>query len=113
MNRVLHEIPEAYGQELFFLERLLEACDNSQLEQFARAYRSRRKSPQLMLVFCVIGLFVLPGAQRLFVNQIGMFLLYLFTAGIFLIGSIIDLFNYQDLAFKYNQAIAKDIIQHV
>ncbi|NVK03437.1 MAG: TM2 domain-containing protein [Flavobacteriia bacterium] len=113
MNRVLNEIPEASGQELFFLERLLETCDSDQLSQFSRSYRSRRKSPQLMLVFCVIGMFALPGIQRLFVGQIGMFLLYLFTAGIFLIGSIIDLFNYEDLAFKHNQAIAKDIIQHV
>jgi len=30
-------------------------------------------------------------------------LLYLFTAGLCFIGTIIDLINYQDLAFEYNR----------
>ena len=42
------------------------------------------------------------GAEPM-IGQIGMGLLYLFTGGLCLIGTIIDLINYQDLAFEYNR----------
>ncbi|KAB2810155.1 TM2 domain-containing protein [Phaeocystidibacter luteus] len=113
MNRILLEIPEATGEELYFLERLLETCDQEQLSQFARIYRTRRRDPQNVLIFAVIGLFVIPGIQRLYLNKVLMAVLYLFTAGLCLIGSIIDIVNYKEMALEYNQAVAYEIIEYV
>ena len=42
-------------------------------------------------------------------GQIGMGLLYLFTAGFCLIGTIIDVVNHKKLAFRYNQLKAQTI----
>ena len=40
-------------------------------------------------------------------------LLYLFTAGFCLIGTIIDIVNYKKLAFEYNQGKAQTIAMMV
>lgn len=113
MSRIHQHIPEAQGEEFYFLERITETCDAHQMESFARLYRARRKDPQMVLVMCIIGLLVVPGLQRFFLNNILMGILYLFTAGLCLIGSIIDLINHREMAFEYNQGIAKEIIQQI
>ena len=58
-----------------------------------------------MLIFCIVGLCVVPGLQRFIVGQIGMGLLYFFTVGLCFIGSIVDLVNHKDLAMEYNRKI--------
>lgn len=113
MNRILQHIPEAQGEELYFLEKLLETCDESQLNQFAILYRSRRKDPQLVLILAVIGLVAVPGIQRFVLNNILLGIVYLFTAGLCFIGSIVDLINHRELAFSYNQEVANEIIQAI
>ncbi len=113
MKQVLNYIPEAQGEELFFLERLLETCDTAQMQQFANIYRARRRDPQNVLIFAIIGLIAVPGIQRFYLNKILLGVLYLFTAGLCLIGSIIDLVNYRELTLEYNQEIAYEIIQHI
>ena len=47
------------------------------------------------------------GIHRFVLNQIGMGILYLLTGGICLIGTIVDLVNYQRLTFEFNQPIAQ------
>jgi TM2 domain-containing membrane protein YozV len=56
----------------------------------------------------LLGFVVIAGVQRFLVNQIGMGILYLFTGGLCLIGTIIDLINYQDLAMEYNMRVANE-----
>ncbi|GGH69201.1 MAG: TM2 domain-containing protein [Bacteroidetes bacterium] len=113
MNRILKHIPEARGEEMIFLERLTEQCDEQQMHDFAMLYRSRRKDPQLVLILSVVGLVAIPGIQRFVLGQILMGVLYLFTAGFCLIGSIIDIVNASDMAFEYNCGVAYEIIEHV
>jgi hypothetical protein len=36
--------------------------------------------------------------------------LYFFTAGLCLIGTIVDLVNHQKLAFEYNQKVANEVM---
>ena len=59
-----------------------------------------------ILLATIIGFVIVAGIQRFLVGQIGMGLLYLFTAGLCFIGTIIDLINYQDLTFEYNRKMA-------
>lgn len=113
MSRILNHIPEAQGEEYYFLERLLETSDPQQLEQFARVYRARRRDPQVVLVLAIVGLVVIPGIQRFYLNSIVMGILYLFTAGFCLIGSIIDIINHKEMTLEYNQKVAYEIIKTV
>jgi TM2 domain-containing membrane protein YozV len=72
-------------------------------------YRTRRKDPQLILLTCLVGFLGFAGIHRFLVNQIGMGILYFFTAGLCLIGTIVDAVNYQSLAFEYNRQIASEV----
>jgi TM2 domain-containing membrane protein YozV len=75
---------------------------------FANIYRSRRRDPQLILLTTLLGFVAIAGVQRFLINQIGMGILYIFTGGLCLIGTIIDLINYQDLAMEYNMRMANE-----
>lgn len=76
---------------------------DDQLSSFASMYRARRRDPQMILLTTILGFVIVAGIQRFIIGQIGMGLLYLFTFGLCFIGTIIDLINYQDLAFEYNR----------
>lgn len=106
MAEIFTHVPEAQGQELFFLQEITKEYDDKELTNFVALYRGRRKDPQMILLATIIGFVVVAGIQRFLVGQIGMGLLYLFTAGLCFIGTIIDLINYQDLAFEYNRKMA-------
>ncbi len=101
-------LPELQGRELMFVQGLTKDYDDQQLMNFANIYRSRRRDPQIILLTTLLGFVVIAGVQRFLVNQIGMGILYLFTGGLCLIGTIIDLINYQDLAMEYNMHMANE-----
>jgi TM2 domain-containing membrane protein YozV len=96
-------IPEAQGQEMVLLQEVTKDYTEDQLKNFVALYRARRRDPQMILLTTVLGFVVVAGIQRFIIGQIGMGLLYLFTFGLCFIGTIIDLINYQDLAFEYNR----------
>ncbi len=109
MARALDLLPEIKGEELQYIQAVLDGMSEMEAQKFADIYRSRRKNPQDILIFAIIGLLVVPGLQRFLLNQIGMGLLYLFTIGLCFIGSILDLVNYEKLTFEYNQKVAEAI----
>jgi TM2 domain-containing membrane protein YozV len=80
----------------------------AQLQQFS-IYSSRRKDPQTILLLTLIGFLGISGVQRFVLDQIGMGLLYLFTGGLCLVGTIVDLVNYKNLALEYNQKVALQV----
>jgi hypothetical protein len=43
-------------------------------------------------------------------KNIGLGILYLLTAGLCFIGTIVDLVNYQNITFEYNRQIADEIM---
>ena len=112
MNKVLHYIPEAQGEEFFFLEKICEQMDDSQLNQFGAVYRARRRDPQNVLILAIAGFFV-AGLQRFYLGQVGWGIAFFFTAGFCLIGTIIDILNYKELSFEYNQKIADEVARMV
>lgn len=69
-------------------------------------YTGKRKSPQDLLIFTLIGFFGVAGIQRFVIGQIGMGILYLFTGGLCAIGTIVDLINNRSLALEYNKQAA-------
>tara|TARA_R110002124_G_scaffold252177_4_gene417439 strand:- start:2333 stop:2674 length:342 start_codon:yes stop_codon:yes gene_type:complete len=109
MAEVYDFVPEAEGDEALYLEKLLSTLDEENKTRFSNVYRSRRKDPQTILILTLLGFLGLAGVHRFILNQIGMGILYFFTAGLCLIGIIVDLVNYKDLTFQYNRKVAQEI----
>ncbi len=109
MNRIIPLLPEIETEEAIFIESLLKDKSEEQLKNFAMLYRNRRREPQLILFTALLGFLGISGIHRFIINQIGMGILYFLTAGLCLIGTIVDLINYKNLAFEYNQKIAIEV----
>jgi len=109
MNRIFPLLPEIETEEAVFIDSLLKDKSDEQLKNFAMLYRSRRRDPQLILFTALLGFLGISGVHRFMINQIGMGILYFLTAGLCLIGTIVDLVNYKNLAFEYNQRIAIEL----
>lgn len=110
MAKVIDVLPEVTGEEMLYLQNLLKDVDDERAVRFATVYRTRRREPMLILVTALLGFVAISGVHRFLLNQIGMGLLYFFTAGLCLIGTIVDLVNYQKLAFEYNSKVANEVI---
>jgi TM2 domain-containing membrane protein YozV len=112
MANALSHLPEIQGIELNHIQTIIKDYSDKQAAQFALIYRSRRRDPQMILVTCLVGLLGVAGIHRFLTNQIGMGILYFFTAGLCLIGTIVDAVNYQTLAFEYNRRIAAEVAMY-
>ena len=99
------------SEEMGYLQQATNALSEKQKQYFYMVYSGKRKSQQDMLIFSLVGLFLVPGLQRFITGQIGMGLLYLFTVGFCFVGSIIDLINHKSLANEYNQKMAYESFQ--
>ena len=113
MARVIDVLPEITGEEMLYVQSLLKDMDDEKARTFASVYRTRRKDPQIILLTALLGLIILAGVHRFIMGQIGMGLLYLFTGGLCLIGTIVDLVNHQKLAFEHNQKVANEVLMMI
>ena len=111
MAQVLQVLPELKGDELHFVQELVMPMTDEQAAQFAASYRARRRDPTIILLTTLLVLIGFGGINRFLLGQIGMGILYLLTGGLCLIGSLIDLINYQSLTFAYNREQAMEIVQ--
>lgn len=109
MAEIYQMLPELQGEELLYVQGLLKNADEDTARKFADIYRARRKDPQTILLLTLIGFLGVAGVQRFYVDHIGLGLLYLLTAGICFIGTIIDIVSYKSIAFEYNQRQAYEI----
>ncbi|HEY8511521.1 MAG TPA: TM2 domain-containing protein [Cyclobacteriaceae bacterium] len=106
MARIIDILPELQGEEMAYVQNLIKDLDDEKARSFAVVYRARRKDPQLILITALLGFVGFAGIHRFIIDQVGMGILYLFTGGLCLIGTIIDLVNYQKLAFEFNMNVA-------
>ncbi len=106
-------LPGISPQEYSYLQSATQGLNEQQLRTFLMIYSGKRKNPSDMLLFCIIGLFLVPGLQRFIVGQIGMGILYFFTIGLCFIGSIVDIVNHKQLTFEYNQKMVFESMQMV
>jgi TM2 domain-containing membrane protein YozV len=109
MANVMDILPELTGQEMQYVQDILKNYDNETAQRFAHSYRARRRDPMLILMTCLLGFVGFAGVHRFLINHIGMGILYFFTAGLCFIGTILDLVNYQNLAFEYNRQMAHEV----
>src|SRR5688500_20353251 len=113
MARVIDVLPELTGEEMLYVQALLKDMDDEKARTFASIYRTRRKDPQMILITALLGFIGFAGIHRFVMGQIGMGILYFFTAGLCIIGTIMDLVNHQKLTFEHNQKIANDVLSMV
>lgn len=104
-------LPGITPQEYSYLQTATNGLNEQQLRTFLMIYSGKRKNPSDMLLFCIIGMFLVPGLQRFIIGQIGMGILYLLTGGLCLIGSIVDIINHKELAFEHNQRMVFESLQ--
>ena len=110
MTYLMHYLLELSGSERSYIEELIAQMPAQHAEVFLIEYRKRRKDPQTVLLAAVIGLVACPGFQRFWLGDIGIGLLFLFTAGCLAMGSIIDLATYRTLARCHNEKVARIIL---
>ena len=110
MAKIIDVLPEVTGEEMIYLQNMVKDMDEDTARRFASVYRSRRREPMLILVTALVGFLGISGLHRFIMGEIGMGILYLFTAGLCLIGTIVDLVNHQKLAFEYNRKIAEEVV---
>jgi TM2 domain-containing membrane protein YozV len=108
MARIIDVLPELTGEEMLFVQQLINGYTDEKARSFATVYRSRRRDPMLILVLTLVGFVGFAGIHRMITEQIGMGILYFFTAGLCFIGTIVDAINYQKMAFEYNSKIARE-----
>jgi TM2 domain-containing membrane protein YozV len=103
--------PGITAEEMGFLQQATAELDENQKKYFYRVYYDKRKNPQDILLFTLLGFVVVAGIQRFMVGQIGLGILYLLTGGFCLIGTIVDLINHKSIANEFNRKMAYESFQ--
>ena len=109
MANILQIMPYLEGDEMIFVQGLIKDMSDNQALLFANAYSSRRRDPTIILLTTLIGFIGIAGVQRFLVGHIVMGLLFFFTGGFCVIGTIIDIINHKRLAFDFNQRAAQEV----
>lgn len=106
-------LPGISPEEMGFIQQATNGLDENQLRNFYAIYSGRRKSPQDIMLFTLIGFIGVAGIQRFLIGQVAMGILYILTGGFCLIGTIVDLVNHKSLALEYNKKMAYESFQIV
>ena len=100
------QVPSIEPDELAYLQAFTSDLTEEKLKMFIMVYNGRRKKTETILICCLLGFVCAAGIQRFVVGQIGMGILYFFTGGLCLVGTIIDIVNHKKIAFEFNQKMA-------
>lgn len=101
-------IPAVEPDELNYLQQLTKGLSEDKLKLFISIYNGKRKKAETILICTLLGFICFAGIQRFVVGQMGMGILYLFTGGLCLIGTIVDVINHKQLAYEFNQQMANE-----
>jgi TM2 domain-containing membrane protein YozV len=104
-------LPGISPEEIGFLQQATAKLDENQQRSFYNVYSGKRKSPQDILLFTLLGLVGFAGIQRFVLGEVGMGILYFLTFGFCWIGTIVDLINHKTLALDYNKKMAYESFQ--
>ncbi len=105
-HNFLFHLANVTTEEMVFIQEITKDLNENQVRNFELVYTGKRRDPQHVLLFTILGFFGIAGIQRFVTNQMGMGILYFLTAGLCFIGTIVDLINYKSLANEYNHKMA-------
>ena len=112
-STLLYNLKGITPEEFSFLQQITSGMTDQQAQQFVLFYSGKRQNPSDLLLFTLLGLFILAGIQRFIIGQIGMGILYFLTGGLCFIGTIFDALNHKSLAMEHNQKMALECAQLV
>lgn len=112
-NQIIILIPSVETDELAYLQAFTKNLTEDKLQMFIMMYNTKRRKSELMLICSLLGFVGVAGVQRFVVGQLGMGLLYFFTAGLCFIGTIIDIVNHKALTFEYNQKMVMETMSMI
>ncbi len=104
-------LPGMTPEELNFIQQGTAEMNEEQKKYFYMVYAGKRKNPQDILLFTLLGFVGVAGVQRFIMGQIGMGVLYLLTAGLCWIGTIVDLINNKSMTLEFNRQMAYESFQ--
>ena len=105
-NKLIYQrIPGVTIEEINIITSSTDGYDDEKLNNFLNLYVGKRIKSETVMICTILGFLGIGGIQRFVLGQVGMGLLYLFTYGLCLIGTIIDLVNYKKLTNERNQEI--------
>ena len=113
MNQQLLMMQGLQPDELGLIQELTKDMTDAQQQQFYVMYSNKRKDEQTMLLLCLIGLLGFAGIHRLISGDIGLGILYFLTAGLCLVGTIVDAVNIKSLTYEHNRKKAMETAQVV
>ena len=102
-RQMLMMLPGLQPDELAVIQSLTKEMSDAQQQQFFAFYTGKRKEQQTLMIMAIIGFFGVAGIHRFMIGEIGMGILYLLTAGLCGIGTIIDLVNIKRITSEHNQ----------
>lgn len=108
-----NHLPGLSGKEFNHIQGLMEHMTEEQASRFAAAYRGQRKDPTIVLLLTLVGFILVGGIGRFYLGQIGMGVLYLLTAGLFLIGTLVDVCLHRSITFDVNRSMADRTSGHM
>lgn len=109
----LMSLPGITPEEYAYLQQATAGLQEQQLRSFLMVYASRRKQPSDILLLTLLGFLGFAGINRFVLGQVGMGLLYFFTAGLCFIGTLVDVINHRDLTIEYNQRMVFESLQMI
>ncbi len=90
-------------EEVVLIEDAIKNFSDKDKQRFLMVYRGRRQDSTNMLIFILLGFFGVAGIHRFVIGDIALGVLYLLTAGLCWIGTIVDLVNYKTITLNYNR----------
>lgn len=112
-NNLLLMIPSVEADELAYLQAFTNDLPEDRLKMFITIYNGKRKKAETILICALLGFICAAGIHRFVLGQIGMGVLYLFTGGLCLVGTVVDVINHKKLTFEYNQKMALESMSMV
>ena len=104
MADLIRYMPELAGEEAQYVGSLLANMTDEQAANFTFAYRSQRRAETTFLILSMFSL------GRFYLGQIGMGILYVFTASLCFVGAIADLINHKKIVSEYNKTVAQKVM---
>ncbi|MEO6721092.1 MAG: TM2 domain-containing protein [Ferruginibacter sp.] len=112
-SNLIMQIQAVEADELAFLQAFTKDLAEDKLQLFISIYNGKRKKTETILLCCLLGFIAAAGIHRFVLGQVGMGILYFFTGGLCLIGTIVDIINHKQLTFEYNQQMAVESMQMI
>jgi hypothetical protein len=108
-RKFLAYFPKITSEEYSFILPLIERLSEQKAKEFLSLYSENRYDVQTYILFSALGFVFTSGLQRFYVGEWALGILYMFTCGLFFIGTIVDLVQAKEKIGTLNRIKAQAI----